>query len=59
MFPQSEDSPVWIPEHLTRGVLPEQDDIAAATDMPVPPDDSSRTSMGDPVGVPEADANSS
>ena len=56
MFPQGEESPIWIPECLTRRVLPEQDAVPPASDEPVLHDDSSGTVLGDSVGVSKTDA---
>ena len=58
MFPQGEESPIWIPERLTHRVLPEQDAVPPASDEPVLHDDSSGTKMGDSVGVSKPDAHS-
>ena len=58
VFPQEEESPIWIPERLTRRVLPEQNAALHAFDEPVLHDDSSRTELGDSVGVSKTNAHS-
>ena len=56
MFPQGEESPIWIPECLTRRVLPEQEAVPPVSDEPVLHDGSSGTKLEDSVSVPKTDA---
>ena len=56
VFPQEEENPIWVPERLTRKIKGHEDSCDQLTHHL---DDSDRTTLGDTVGVPKANASSS
>ncbi|XP_012872059.1 PREDICTED: endogenous retrovirus group K member 8 Pol protein-like [Dipodomys ordii] len=60
VFPQDQQDPVWVPEHLTRKAQCEEAREAGGDDPPAHPCNGATgktsTKMGDPVHVPETDA---
>ena len=66
VFPQDQQDPVWVPEHLTRKAQYEKKDTAneeggAAGDPHDVPDATTGNvgaEMGNPISVPETDASS-